>query len=39
MYNATFYLVVAVLIIIINPKKVLFGKKATNIINGKDNMI
>lgn len=39
MYNATFYLVVAVLIIIINPKKVLFGTKATNIINGKDNMI
>ncbi len=33
MYNAIIYLVVAVLIIIINPKKVLYGKKATNIIN------
>ncbi|MGE7094194.1 CPBP family intramembrane glutamic endopeptidase [Lysinibacillus sp. NPDC048646] len=31
MYNAIFYLVVAVLIIIINPKKVLYGKKDTNI--------
>lgn len=39
MYNAIFYLVVAVLIIIINPKKVLYGKKATNIINGKYYMI
>ena len=39
MYNAIFYLVVAVLIIIINPKKVLYGKKATNIINGKQYMI
>ncbi|CAM4279592.1 CAAX protease [Bacillus manliponensis] len=39
MYNAIFYLVVAVLIIIINPKKVLYGKKATNIINGKHYMI
>lgn len=27
MYNALFYLVVAVLIIVINPKKVLYGKK------------
>lgn len=27
MYNAFFYLVVAVLIIVINPKKVLYGKK------------
>lgn len=39
MYNAIFYLVVAVLIIIINPKKVLYGKKATNIINGNRYMI
>ncbi|WHY75314.1 type II CAAX endopeptidase family protein [Neobacillus sp. WH10] len=39
MYNAIFYLVVAVLIIIINPKKVLYGKKATNIINGNHYMI
>ncbi|MCE5169123.1 CPBP family intramembrane metalloprotease [Paenibacillus profundus] len=33
MYNAIFYLVVAVLIIVINPKKVLYGKENTNIIN------
>ncbi|MEH7356751.1 CPBP family intramembrane glutamate endopeptidase, partial [Neobacillus drentensis] len=39
MYNAISYLVVAVLIIIINPKKVLYGKKATNIINGNHYMI
>ncbi|CAH2713056.1 hypothetical protein BACCIP111895_00189 [Neobacillus rhizosphaerae] len=39
MYNAIFYLVVAVLIIIINPKKVLYGKKATTIIKGKHYMI
>jgi len=34
MYNAIFYLVVAVLLIIINPKKVLYEKKDTNSING-----
>ncbi|WP_019423394.1 CPBP family intramembrane glutamic endopeptidase [Paenibacillus sp. OSY-SE] len=39
MYNAIFYLVVAVLIIVINPKKVLYGKEDTNIINGKHHMI
>lgn len=39
MYNAIFYLVVAVLIIIINPKKVLYGKENTNIINEKHYMI
>lgn len=39
MYNAIFYLVVAVLIIIINPKKVLYGKKDTNIINGNNYVI
>ncbi|EJR53999.1 hypothetical protein IIM_02256 [Bacillus cereus VD107] len=35
MYNAIFYLVVAVLIIVINPKRVLYGKEDINIINGK----
>ncbi|MFE6139522.1 CPBP family intramembrane glutamic endopeptidase [Bacillus sp. NPDC057893] len=35
MYNAIFYLVVAVLIIVINPKKVLYGKEDTNITIGK----
>lgn len=39
MYNAIFYFVVAVLIIVINPKKVLYGKEDTNIINGKHYMI
>ncbi|MFJ7733978.1 lysostaphin resistance A-like protein [Lysinibacillus sp. NPDC097231] len=39
MYNALFYSVVAILIIIINPKKVLYGKKNTNIINGKNSVI
>ncbi|MCM3341635.1 CPBP family intramembrane metalloprotease [Paenibacillus sp. MER TA 81-3] len=34
MYNAIFYLVVAVLIIVINPKKVLYGKEDVKIING-----
>ncbi|MFF3099998.1 CPBP family intramembrane glutamic endopeptidase [Viridibacillus arvi] len=35
MYNAIFYLVIALLIIVINPKKVLYGREDTNIINGK----
>ncbi|PEX92487.1 CPBP family intramembrane glutamic endopeptidase [Bacillus cereus] len=35
MYNAMLYLIVAVLMIVINPKKVLYGRKDTNIINGK----
>ncbi|MGE6515947.1 CPBP family intramembrane glutamic endopeptidase [Lysinibacillus sphaericus] len=39
MYNAIFYLAVAVLIIIINPKKVLYGKEDTNIINVEQYMI
>lgn len=39
MYNAIFYLVVAVLIIVINPKKVLYGKEDTNFINGKHYII
>ncbi|EJS63139.1 hypothetical protein ICU_04745 [Bacillus cereus BAG2X1-1] len=39
MYNAIFYLAVAVLIIIINPKKVLYGKEDTNTINEKHYMI
>lgn len=39
MYNAIFYLVAVVLIIVINPKKVLYGKEDTNIINGKHYMI
>lgn len=36
MFNAISYLVLAVLIIIINPRKVLYGKKDTNIINGNN---
>lgn len=32
MYNAVFYLIVAVLIIIINPNKVLYGNKTENMI-------
>lgn len=39
MYSAIFYLLVAVLIIIINPKKVLYGKEDTNVIHGKHYMI
>ncbi|MGG3887546.1 CPBP family intramembrane glutamic endopeptidase [Metabacillus fastidiosus] len=39
MYNAFFYLAAAVLIIVINPKKVLYGKGNTNITNGKHSMI
>ncbi|MGE7920077.1 CPBP family intramembrane glutamic endopeptidase [Viridibacillus sp. NPDC093762] len=39
MYNAIFYFVVALLIIVINPKKVLYGKEATNIVDGKHYMI
>ncbi|MFD3449912.1 CPBP family intramembrane glutamic endopeptidase [Microbacteriaceae bacterium 4G12] len=39
MYNAIFYLVAAVLIIVINPKKVLYGKEDTNINNGEHYMI
>ncbi|HDX9628812.1 TPA: CPBP family intramembrane metalloprotease [Bacillus cereus] len=35
MYNAIFYLVVAVLMIGINPKRVLYGRKDIDIINGK----
>ncbi|OMC84245.1 CAAX protease family protein [Viridibacillus sp. FSL H7-0596] len=39
MYNAIFYLVVALLIIVINPKKVLYGREYTNVINRKHFMI
>lgn len=39
MYNAFLYLAAAVLIIIINPKKVLYGKKHTNNMNGNQYMI
>ncbi|MGE7674569.1 CPBP family intramembrane glutamic endopeptidase [Lysinibacillus sp. NPDC094403] len=35
MYNAIFYFVVAVIIIIINPKNVLYGKEDTNVIHAK----
>ncbi|MFD6510020.1 CPBP family intramembrane glutamic endopeptidase [Bacillus sp. NPDC060175] len=35
MYNAMLYLVVAVLMIVLNPKRVLYGREDTNIINGK----
>jgi membrane protease YdiL (CAAX protease family) len=38
MYNAFLYLAAAVLLIIINPKKVLYGKGDTNIYNGKHYM-
>jgi membrane protease YdiL (CAAX protease family) len=38
MYNAFLYLAAAVLLIIINPKKVLYGKGDTNINNGKHFM-
>ncbi|QED46020.1 CPBP family intramembrane glutamic endopeptidase [Cytobacillus dafuensis] len=39
MYSAIFYFAAAVLIIIINPKKVLYGKEDTNSINEKHSMI
>ena len=39
MYNAIFYLVVAVLLIIINPKKVLYEKKDKNSINGEHYVV
>ncbi|MFS0879711.1 CPBP family intramembrane metalloprotease [Bacillus sp. 7586-K] len=35
MYNAIFYVVAAVLIIIINPKNVLYGKKTSNMMDAK----
>ncbi|MED3552695.1 type II CAAX endopeptidase family protein [Cytobacillus praedii] len=38
MYNAFLYLAAAVLLIVINPKKVLYGKEDTNINNGKHYM-
>lgn len=39
MYNAFLYLAAAVLLIVINPKKVLYGKEDTNNINGKQYMV
>ncbi|MEB2282756.1 CPBP family intramembrane metalloprotease [Lysinibacillus xylanilyticus] len=39
MYSAILYSVVAVLLIVINPKKVLYGKEDTNIVNGKHYMV
>ncbi|GIN85849.1 CAAX amino protease [Heyndrickxia sporothermodurans] len=39
MYSAILYSVVAVLLIVINPKNVLYGKEDTNAINGKHCMI
>lgn len=39
MYNAIFYFIVAVLIIIINPKNVLYGKEDTNVIHAKQYMV
>ncbi|MCM3738465.1 CPBP family intramembrane metalloprotease [Bacillus cytotoxicus] len=39
MYNAIIYLIVAVLIIVINPKKVLYGKEDTNINIGEHDTI
>ncbi|MCU5556989.1 CPBP family intramembrane metalloprotease, partial [Bacillus cereus] len=35
MYNAIFYLVVAVVMIVINPKKVLYGAENINSSNRK----
>ena len=35
MYNAIFYLVVAVFLIVINPKRVLYGEEGINSRNGK----
>jgi membrane protease YdiL (CAAX protease family) len=37
MYNAILYLVVAVLLIVINPKNVLYGKEEINVIHGDIN--
>ncbi|MFJ3390813.1 MULTISPECIES: lysostaphin resistance A-like protein [unclassified Lysinibacillus] len=39
MYSAILYSVVAVLLIVINPKNVLYGKEDTNIVNGKHYMV
>ncbi|MGE7998419.1 CPBP family intramembrane glutamic endopeptidase [Lysinibacillus sp. NPDC093190] len=39
MYSAILYSVVAVLLIVINPKNVLYGKGDTNIVNGKHYMV
>lgn len=39
MYSAILYLVVAVLLIVINPKNVLYGKEDRNIVNGKHYMV
>lgn len=39
MYSAIFYSVVAVLLILINPKNVLYGKGDTNIVHGKHYMV
>ncbi|MDM5247968.1 CPBP family intramembrane glutamic endopeptidase [Lysinibacillus sp. G4S2] len=39
MYNAILYLVVAVLLIVINPKNVLYGKQDTNVVTGKHSVI
>ncbi|MED1599649.1 type II CAAX endopeptidase family protein [Bacillus pseudomycoides] len=39
MYNAIFYLIVAVLIIVINPKKVLYGNETTKFVNGDRDLI
>ena len=39
MYNAIFYLIVAILIIIINPKKILYGNKITKFINEEQDLI
>ncbi|WP_436864665.1 CPBP family glutamic-type intramembrane protease [Bacillus fungorum] len=39
MYNAIFYLIVAILLIVINPKKVLYGNKIKKIINREHDSI
>ncbi|PEV95428.1 CAAX amino terminal protease [Bacillus cereus] len=39
MYNAIFYLIAAVLIIVINPKKVLYGNKTTKFVNRDRDLI
>ncbi|HDR5925617.1 TPA: CPBP family intramembrane metalloprotease, partial [Bacillus anthracis] len=39
MYTAIFYLIVAILLIVINPKKVLYGNKIKKIVNKEQDSI
>ncbi|MCU5246285.1 CPBP family intramembrane metalloprotease, partial [Bacillus pacificus] len=38
-YTAIFYSIVAILLIIINPKKVLYGNKIKKFVNKEHNLI